>query len=102
MFDRPMRMVGTEPFWGGLIASDGITLSGVDRPERRFPPPGEPMIGGGFAGYEVSGARFTVSAGPCSDGMSDRVYPFKAEVRIGGEVLRGCAIPERLFGRKPG
>ena len=35
----------------------------------------------------------TVSAGPCSDGMSDTVYPFAVRRRLGDDEQRGCAKP---------
>jgi uncharacterized membrane protein len=33
----------------------------------------------------------TVHPERCSDGMSDRIYPFTARLRIGDHELRGCA-----------
>lgn len=96
----PMGMVGTEPFWGVRIAADGITLSGVDRPERRFAAV-DPQVSGAGARWSPAGATFTIIRETCSDGMSDRVYPFRAEVVVGSETLRGCAAPQSILDRPP-
>jgi uncharacterized membrane protein len=98
----PLRLVGTEPFWGGRIAADGITLSGADRPDMRFPAD-KPWTRGAAAVWatQSSGAlplKITLRVAACSDGMSDRRYPYTALVEVGGETLRGCALPERDFG----
>ena len=98
--ELPLRLVGTEPFWGGRIGADGITLSGADRPERRFGTPPVQSRPDGLV-YEAPEVRIALTPGACSDGMSDRRYPYAAQVRLGGEVLRGCAGPERLFQPQP-
>lgn len=95
-FGYPLRMVGTEPFWGAVIHADRAVLSGADRPERAFPVRSARVTGAG-ARWDAGAAVFTVVRETCSDGMSDRVYPFAAEVVVGGETLKGCAIPERLW-----
>ena len=43
----------------------------------------------------LDGQRLTliVSAGRCSDGMSDIVYPFTVRCVLGGEEQHGCAKP---------
>jgi uncharacterized membrane protein len=47
-----------------------------------------------FSGGEGADAlRLTLRKAACSDGMSDRRYPFTAEVEAGGEMLKGCARP---------
>lgn len=97
-FASPMRMVGTEPFWGARIAAEGITLSGADRAERRWAAV-DPVVTRAGARWSAPGAEFTIVREPCSDGMSDRSYPFAAEVAVGGETLRGCAAPEADFAR---
>jgi uncharacterized membrane protein len=194
-FSLPLRLNGTEPFWGGRIASDGITISGAERPDIRLPAvtpvvtgtgarfrtpaegtetgapstvvvtatfpgasaeamnrdvvrpiesslsalqqvhrvssataPGRSVItvgmlpgGGAQAAGELvrqrlasarlparAAASVTLAAAQpveivlvretCSDGMSDRRYPFQATVTFGGETLRGCAIPEAQWG----
>jgi uncharacterized membrane protein len=193
-FAPPLRLVGTEPFWGGRIGADAITLSGAERPDVTLPAvaaavagtsarfvtpaegsavsapstvvvtatlagaseaamadvartlenaltavdgvhrvraattPGRSVLTVGFmpgrtpeaaaaaartaigrarlparAGAEVTFARpqpvdITLVAETCSDGMSDKRYPFSATVQFAGETLRGCAIPEAEWG----
>lgn len=92
---QPVRLLGTEPFWGVDITPAEIKYSGVDRPEQTAPNPG-PTITGTVAAYEtqtVQGNRLeiTLIATECSDGMSDRTYPLTARVVIGQETLQGCA-----------
>ena len=36
---------------------------------------------------------------PCSDGMSDRTYPDKVEIRVDGQVYRGCGAYAVVFER---
>ena len=194
-FSLPLRLNGTEPFWGGRIASDGIVISGAERPDLRLPAV-SPVVTGTGARFRTPGAgsengapstvvvtatfpgasaevmnrdvvrpietslgalsnvhRVTSATAPgrsvitigvlpgggsqaagelvrqrlasarlparasasvtlaaaepvdivlvretCSDGMSDRRYPFAATVTFGRETLRGCAIPEAQFG----
>ena len=35
----------------------------------------------------------TLTAGTCSDGMSDTVYPLSAALTVNGEQRQGCANP---------
>ena len=99
----PLRLTGTEPFWGALIASGEIVVSGADRAPLRARIEAAPNLAGasgwGFSGLAENGAPLSVRIVPaaCSDGMSDRVYPYKASVTIGRETLSGCAGPESLF-----
>lgn len=92
---RPLRALGTEPFWGVDLNGTEIVYSGVDRPELRAPQPA-PVIQGTTATFEAETAggetiNIMLAATECSDGMSDRTYPLSAIVRIGDETLTGCA-----------
>lgn len=92
---KPVRALGTEPFWAVELTGTEMVYSGVDRPEQRVPQP-KAVIQGTTATFEgVTGAGATLSvmlaATECSDGMSDRTYPLSAIVRIGDETLTGCA-----------
>lgn len=92
---QPIRALGTEPFWGVELTGTEIVYTGVDRPEQRAPQP-EPLVQGTTANYEAETSAGTpisvmLAATECSDGMSDRTYPLSAIVRIGDEVLTGCA-----------
>ncbi|MET4683803.1 COG3650 family protein [Brevundimonas faecalis] len=93
--DQPLRVMGTEPFWAVEITPQGLTYSGVDRPEQKAANPG-PTLQGTVASWTAETAQktplvVTVSATDCSDGMSDRIYPLTARVEIGTEDLTGCA-----------
>ncbi|MBD7941596.1 COG3650 family protein [Brevundimonas guildfordensis] len=93
--DQPVRVLGTEPFWAVEITPQGLTYSGVDRPEQKAANPG-PALQGTVATWTTkteAGADLavTLTATDCSDGMSDRTYPLTAKVEIAGETLTGCA-----------
>lgn len=116
-----LRLVGTEPFWGGTLTRQALTITRVDRPEVtvRNPgsgpcPPQDACFFGQFSGAGrryvnarlQDGGRLSLIVDPeaCSDGMSDRRYPFKASVTFvtsegKAERLQGCAGPESLFRR---
>jgi uncharacterized membrane protein len=86
--------LGTEPFWAVMIDAEQIALTRPDHPPVTAPNVGASRTGSA-ARWEAKTAegvlKLTVTAGPCSDGMSDRSYPFKAEASIGGRKLKGCA-----------
>ena len=88
--DKSLKLVGTEPFWNILFGDGRMVFSSPDSHV------GEtttlPFILTG-AGAEWHGKDMDIylTAGRCSDGMSDRGYPLKAVVHIGASVLKGCA-----------
>jgi uncharacterized membrane protein len=49
-----------------------------------------------FSG-ELAGASFEMTVTPleCSDGMSDRTYPFTVTLEIGEDLRKGCGWTER-------
>ncbi len=86
--------LGTEPFWG-------LTVTGV---AARYSTPeiteaiASDVVRSASGGVETVSGRFgevpftlTVQPERCGDGMSDRVYPFAARLRIGERALQGCA-----------
>lgn len=89
--------LGTEPFWAAKV--DGAQLT-YTTPDDQI---GQPItvartsqrdrleLAGTLAGKRL---MLTVSAGPCSDGMSDTVYPFAVRRRLGDDEQRGCARPD--------
>jgi len=92
---RPLRALGTEPFWAVELTGTEIVYTGVDRPEQRAPQ-SPPVVQGTTASFEAETTTGTpisimIAATECSDGMSDRTYPLSAIVRIGDETLTGCA-----------
>lgn len=92
---RPVRALGTEPFWGLEFTGTEMVWSTPEPPEQRARQP-KPLLQGTVAIFETSTAggvplKATLSATECSDGMSDRTYPLTAIVEIGGETRTGCA-----------
>jgi uncharacterized membrane protein len=93
-----IRFTGTEPFWGGDVSQGTVTWKTPDNPSgSRIPV--ERFAGRNGLGFNgiLEGAPFdlAVSEGHCSDGMSDRTYPFIVTVRRGRDTLRGCGWTDR-------
>ncbi len=97
--EASITAAGNEPFWGLEI---GPAKGG--RHKARFTTP-EDSIGRefyvtrfagnnglGFSG-ELTGVplQVAITPGECSDGMSDRTYPFAATVAVGETTRLGCA-----------
>ena len=96
--EETVRFTGTEPFWHGRIDGGQALYAtpdnqdGIRFPVRRF----SGLNGAGFSG-DMQGTSFdlTVTPGTCSDGMSDRSYPYTATLRIADETREGCAWTDR-------
>ncbi len=96
--DEVLRFTGTEPFWGGEVTGTELTYTtpenqdGTEISVERFAGRG----GIAFSGL-LDGAEFEMLVTPleCSDGMSDRTYPFTATLQIGEEQRNGCAWSEQ-------
>jgi uncharacterized membrane protein len=93
-FSGDFQLVGTEPFWGGRIQADGLTLSRAGQPDVSAANAGV-RVEGDVGVWGVGGLVFRLRPEPCSDGMSDRRYDYRAEVTINGDVLKGCAARPR-------
>jgi uncharacterized membrane protein len=91
----PLRALGTEPFWALDIDSTGLRFNTPDDTSGiRFPPltpstAGDTIVWIGQIESTSIDAR--VWPAKCSDGMSDREYPYKSVVNIKGTTYRGCA-----------
>ena len=88
-----LRFTGTEPFWGGHVAGGTLVYS---TPENQD---GAAIAVERFAGRggvswtgTLDGAPLVLAASdqPCSDGMSDRTYPFTVTLEVRGETRAGC------------
>lgn len=92
---QPLRVLGTEPFWGVDIQTDALVLTGVDIPQQRFETDGPEVMGttAVWRGADGQGRALSVTliATECSDGMSDRLYPLTARVVTPDRELAGCA-----------
>lgn len=88
---------GTEPFWGGTVSGTSVRYM---VPEDQFGRVIETRVANAPDSETYSGSLrgrpfvLTLTAGPCSDGMSDHVYKFTARLEVAGEIRRGCADPE--------
>jgi uncharacterized membrane protein len=93
-----VHFTGTEPFWGGQVSNGTLTYT---TPENQA---GELVAVERFAGR--NGISFSgllddqplvmaVTPGECSDGMSDRSYPFNVTLQVRGEKREGCAWTDR-------
>ncbi|WP_269715257.1 COG3650 family protein [Caulobacter sp. NIBR2454] len=95
--------LGTEPFWAVMVDADQIALTRPDHPPATGPNSG-PTRTATFARWETKTGqgklKLTVTAGPCSDGMSDRTYPFSAQAVIAGRTLKGCAAEAGARGER--
>ena len=96
--DEIVRFTGTEPFWGGQVAFTTLTYSTPEDPDGTAIEV-QRMAGRGGVSWsgQYEGAPFTlaVTPGKCSDGMSDRTYPYVATLQVQGEQRNGCAWTER-------
>lgn len=89
--------LGTEPFWSATVTGPRMTYSTPDNIDgapievTRFAGNG----GLGFTGtLEGAALQMAVTPGQCTDGMSDRLYPFTVTLLIGDAQLEGCAYTD--------
>ena len=96
--DEAVSFTGTEPFWSGDVAGKILTYKTPDKPD------GEGIMVERFAGRGgisfngvLDGAELEMMVTPleCSDGMSDRTYPFTVTLKIGEETRNGCGWTDR-------
>jgi uncharacterized membrane protein len=95
--EEVVHFTGTEPFWGGQVSFTRLTYSTPEDPE------GTTIEVDRFAGrggvswsgtYHDAPFSLAVTPGECSDGMSDRKYPYGATLQVSGEQRTGCAWTE--------
>lgn len=87
---RPVRAVGTEPFWSLQVSDTDILFERPDAAPVHFTPRGFHSVAD-HAELRSGDLNLIVKPGPCSDGMSDRSYPLTVELRVGDVVYEGCA-----------
>ena len=102
---RPVRVLGTEPFWGIDITHDALVYTRVDQAEQRAPNRGV-TVQGTVATFTTTTnlnepLNVALMATECSDGMSDRTYPLTARVEIGDQTLNGCAASVSALASAP-
>lgn len=96
--EASISVLGTEPFWALEIAPEGDghtaiysspeNLEGARFAVDRFAGNNGVSFSGTLDGEAMSAA---ITPGDCSDGMSDRSYPYTATVSLGDSTLFGCA-----------
>lgn len=95
--DETITLTGTEPFWGMTISRGQANYANPQHPEgwdfavSRFAGNNGLGFSGNWDGVPVT---ITLTPGQCSDGMSDRAYPYVATVAMGEEILRGCGFTD--------
>lgn len=93
-----VHFTGTEPFWGGEVSGETLTYTTPDSQA------GQLVAVDRFAGR--NGLSFSgnlddmpfvlaVTPGKCSDGMSDRSYPFTVTLQVKGQQRNGCAWTDK-------
>jgi uncharacterized membrane protein len=93
-----VHFTGTEPFWGGKVSLGALTYTTPDNQDgemvavERF----DGRNGISFSG-QLAEQPFVmaVTPGRCSDGMSDRLYPFTVTLQVKGEKREGCAWTDK-------
>lgn len=85
------RAVGTEPFWSLTLDGRDMVFTEANRPGQRIVVP-QPRVIIGFAGeiYQAPRMGVNIVHGACSDGMSDRLYPDKVQLRVDERSFEGC------------
>ena len=93
-----LHFSGTEPFWGGSVTGTALTYTTPDKPAGTAIPVHRFAGNNGLAfSGTLDGAAFdmAVSEGQCSDGMSERSYPFTVSLQIGAEKRSGCGWTDK-------
>jgi uncharacterized membrane protein len=93
-------LLGTEPFWYAQVsAKEGvIEFLEMDAPKTKVFTFAQPTLQDSLSVYsaynEDSGdnIRIIISKTPCSDGMSDNSFKFRAELTVNGKSYSGCAF----------
>lgn len=92
-----INLLGTEPFWALRVeGQEGLWTTPENQSGTRFAVTRFAGNGGlGLSGtLEGKPLTATLTPGECSDGMSDRRFPFVATIALGGETLRGCGYTQ--------
>ena len=93
---RDFRASGTEPFWSATVTKGQLTYvtpetqqaGGVTVPATRADGAENVLITALVDGQEL---QLLITPGACSDGMSDKTYPWTVERTLGEDSVDGCA-----------
>ena len=100
------RALGTEPFWAVISNGTGTGETATGAGLRYSTPENidgtqvmiedetvQPALRRLTGTMDGKSFAIELTVGQCSDGMSDRVYPYTVRLAIEGESLAGCARP---------
>ncbi len=83
------KALGNEPGWSLTVRSARIDYMG-DYGEVNIAEPTPPDFRAAHGSYRSGRLQVTISAGPCSDGMSDLTYRQTVRVTADGKTVNGC------------
>jgi len=95
--NETIYLTGTEPFWNMKISAESLTYFTPESPVGRKAAVARFAGNGGLGVNGTLGGEaliIAVTPGDCSDGMSDRTYPFTATVGLGEDTLLGCGFTD--------
>lgn len=97
-FPENLQASGTEPFWGIKVEGAALTYTTpetMDTPRQLQATRSSDAAGLHFVG-ENGGTEFRldVRREACSDGMSEREYPFSVSLLLDGKTAKGCAFDQ--------
>jgi uncharacterized membrane protein len=96
--DDVVHFTGTEPFWGGEVTGTSLrwstpaNIDGETTTVTRFAGRGGLSFTGTLQGDQLDMA---ITPAACSDGMSDRTYPYAVTVQLGAQQFSGCGWTDR-------
>lgn len=83
------KAVGNEPGWSLTVRAARMDYAG-DYGEVNIAEPTPPNFRAAHGTYRSGKLQVTISAGPCSDGMSDLIYRQTVRVTADGRTVSGC------------
>ena len=83
------KAVGNEPGWNLTVRPARMDYVG-DYGEVKIAEPTPPNFRAAHGTYRSGKLQVTISAGPCSDGMSDLIYRQTVRVTADGRTVSGC------------
>lgn len=101
-FPATFRALGTEPFWAVHVSDETLRFMTPEDQEGTVVPFTRAAAGDDEVALDavLEGRKLHLVGriAECSDGMSDRVYPYTITITLDDETLNGCARPmEGLF-----